>query len=302
MRTQSYAVNSAATTFFWAATDMSWAKRPGTGQPRRRRAASPDARRSTYASLQGEPMLLTKNEAGALLLPLSQGAAAQLQHRQSFSRSVGIGVSTLWLPSYHRPPRRPASSCRYDRDWLPLYEELSPEVRFPAVSVGELIVLLLLLLGAERLLSHWVCRRGCGSALRFCFARLPRRCRRFWCCLSGRAVGRRAVFRFAVAVRSKAAVLAGGRRRLVWADCGRCCSAVFCLAGVRRIGLRWRRSRARCRTAANWPQMRVAAAQLKSPNRRSIRGSPRETIPWGEHRSYLHRERLLKAKAARCKR
>ncbi|HNF98710.1 MAG TPA: hypothetical protein PK493_15525, partial [Pseudomonadota bacterium] len=296
MRTQSYAVSSAATTFFLGSDGHVLGEttleldNQGAAELQVPMRADP-----TYASLQGEPMLLTKNEAGALLLPLSQGAQrVQLQHRQSFSRSVGIGVSTLWLPELPSPAATASIELRYDRDWLPLYEELSPEVRFPAVSVGELIVLLLLLLGAERLLFAL----GLSTGLRVSIALLF--------CASAAAVSSFLVlFVLAELLVGGLFVLPWlfGQKRLFWLVVGGLCLGGLwaLLLGGLLLGGRSADRPAMAPVASEVSYSRKLAsdaggeaAQPEKPKPPVYQGlPPRETIPWGEHRSYLHRERLL---------
>ena len=161
----------------------------------------------TYASLGGEPMLLTKNETGALLLPLSQGEqSVSLQHRQSFQRTNGLGFGSLWLPELAAPAASAQIELRYDRDWLPIYESLSPEVRFPSLSFGELFVLGVLLIVAERLLLALGLLRLLRLSIALCLGIAAATGEHVYGAAVRDRDGDRWTLHFAVAVWSKAAV------------------------------------------------------------------------------------------------
>jgi len=292
MRTQSYAVTSAATTFFLGSDGQVVGET--TLDLDNQGAAEllvPLRAEPAYASLQGEPMLLTKNETGALLLPLSQGAQrVQLQHRQSFQRTLGLGIATLWLPELLAPAASASIELRYDRDWLPLFEELSPEVRFPSASLGELVVLMFLILVAERLLKAL----GLSPLLRGLTV-----------LLLGAAAASMTLLMVLLAVTEM--LVAGlyvlpwlfGQRRVFWLVIGG-----LCLGGVWALllGLLFVGGRAQdvapmassevySRKVAGEPVS--ASDQVEKPKPSAYQGlPPRETIPWGTSRSYLHRERL----------
>ncbi len=294
MRTQSYAVTSAATTFFLASDGHVIGEtaleldNQGAAELQVPLRAEP-----TYASLAGEPMLLTKNEVGALLLPLSQGPQrVQLQHRQAFSRSGGIGFATLWLPELSSPAASANIELRYDRDWLPLYEELSPEVRFPALSIGEVIALLILLLMAERLLSAL----GFSMALRVAIA--------------GTLTAAAAAVSALLVVLVLVELLVGGlfilpwlfgQKKLFWLIVGGLCLGGIwaLLLGVLFVGARSEAPKSAMvssdvsylrKTATESTEGETDARKPKPPVYQGL--PPHETIPWGDHHSYLHRERL----------
>lgn len=296
LRTQSYAVTSASTTFFLGSDGQVLGE---TALELDNQGAAelqvPLRGEPTYASLQGEPMLLTKNETGALLLPLSQGPqAVQLQHRQSFQRTLGLGIGTLWLPELAAPAASAHIQLRYDRDWLPVFEELSPDVRFPAVSLGELIVLLALITVAERLLLAL----GLTRVLRTTIA-----------LLLGAAAASMGLFLALLLLTEM--LVAGlyvlpwlfGQKRIFWLILGGLClGGVWALlVGVLVLG-----DRAAVPSAQDGPSVsysRKAAVGKESSDSELDRATtpkppayqglpPRETIPMGATRSHFQRERL----------
>lgn len=169
LRTTSFAVNSARHTFFLASDgqvlgESTWAlSNQGAPALSLRSPAEP-----TFASLGDTPVLLTKDEGGALFLPLGQGKLELLvQHRQALRRGLGFAWGTLQLPDPGTVASSGVVELRYESKWLPLYESMPPEPRFPALGLIELGGLLLLVLLTERLL-RWLApslRRGVRVAV-----------------------------------------------------------------------------------------------------------------------------------------
>ena len=164
LRTTSFAVNSARHTFFLASDgqvlgESSWSlSNQGAPALSLRSQAEP-----TFASLGDTPVLLTRDEGGALFLPLGPGKLELLlQHRQALRRGLGFAWGTLQLPDPGTEASSGVVELRYESKWLPLYESMPPEPRFPALGLLELAGLGLLALGTERLL-RWLApplRRG----------------------------------------------------------------------------------------------------------------------------------------------
>lgn len=294
LRTQSYAVTSSATTFFLGSDGQVLGEtalsldNQGAAELQVPMRAEP-----TYASLAGEPMLLTKNETGALLLPLSQGPqSVALQHRQSFQRTIGLGFASLWLPELAAPAASAQIELRYDRDWLPIYESLSPDVRFPSLSFGELFVLIVLIVVAERLLFAL----GISRLLRMSIA----------LCLG---LAASMVSALLVLLCLTEMLVAGlyilpwlfGQKRLFWLVTGGLCIGglwALLIGGLLLGG----RSSAPVATSSDVSYSRKPSKEAadsdelsredkpKSPAYQGL--PPKETIPFGATRSYLSRERL----------
>jgi hypothetical protein len=108
----------------------------------------------TYAGLNGEPALLTKDTQGNLWLPISQGEQKLvLQHRQSFTRWPGFAFARLALPQMPVPSSRAMIEIRYPEQWRPLYASFLSEARYGHPSVGILFVIALLAVWSERSLA-----------------------------------------------------------------------------------------------------------------------------------------------------
>ena len=297
-RTQSYALTSAGTTFFLGSDGQVVGET--TLELDNQGAAElllPMRAEPSYASLQGEPLLLTKNETGSLVVPLSQGAQrVQLQHHQQFSRTLGIAIGTLWLPELTAPAASASLELRYERSWLPLFEEFSPEVRFPAASMAELLLLLLLMGIAERLLKAL----GLSPGLRIGAV-----------VLLGAAAAAAAVFLVLLCLGEM--LVAGlyilpwlfGQRRMFWLIIGGLClGGVWALLfGLLLFG--GRSSDAPPGSSSDVAYTRKVAKEssgsdetegkpkLPAPSYQGL--PPRETIPWGAQRNHFHGERLASA-------
>jgi hypothetical protein len=162
LRTTSFAVNSARHTFFLASDgqvlgESSFAlSNQGAPALSLRSRAEP-----TFASFGDTPVLLTRDEAGALFLPLGPGKLELLvQHRQALRTGLGFAWGTLHLPDPGTVASSGVVELRYESKWLPLYESMAPEPRFPALGLAELAGLLGLMAVTERLL------RGLAPSLR----------------------------------------------------------------------------------------------------------------------------------------
>jgi hypothetical protein len=107
----------------------------------------------TFASLQGEPVLLTKNDQGHLWLPIAQGQQELVvQHRQPYHRVAGFGFATLTLPQVPVPATKGNVILRYPADWYPLYESFLSETRVWTPDAGEILGGLFFFVWTERVL------------------------------------------------------------------------------------------------------------------------------------------------------
>jgi hypothetical protein len=155
LRTTSFAVNAARHIFFLSddgqALGESSLSLDNQGAPA---LSLPMRADPSYASLAGEPVLLTRDDSGQLWLPLAHGQQQVLvQHRQGLSRFFGMAAGALWLPELSVPASSASIELRYGREWVPIYEELAPEVRLPVLEAGQILLFLLLALWTERLLG-----------------------------------------------------------------------------------------------------------------------------------------------------
>ncbi|MBN2369970.1 MAG: hypothetical protein JXO72_05735 [Vicinamibacteria bacterium] len=108
----------------------------------------------TYAGLNGEPALLTKDAQGNLWLPISQGEQKLVvQHRQPFTRWPGFAFARLVLPQMPVPSSQATIEIRYPEQWFPLYTGFLSEARYGHPGVGALIVIALLMAWSERSLA-----------------------------------------------------------------------------------------------------------------------------------------------------
>jgi hypothetical protein len=154
LRTTSYAVTRAEHVFFLPADG------PVLGQSAiaidNQGAADvslPMAAEPTFASLQNEPVLLTKDARGHLWLPIAQGAQQLLvQHRQPYRRIPGFAFAALALPQLPVPASTGQVTLRYPEEWTPLYEGFLAEARIWSPSGAALVFWLLLLAWVERVL------------------------------------------------------------------------------------------------------------------------------------------------------
>lgn len=107
----------------------------------------------TFVSLQNEPVLMTKNAAGALTVPLSAGQQKVLvQYRQS-APQFGLLVGTLEVPRVPVPATNTQVNLRYPEHWLPLWQSFASEATVWTPDTSELASFLLLAIWLERVLA-----------------------------------------------------------------------------------------------------------------------------------------------------
>lgn len=115
----------------------------------------------TYVSLANEPVLMTKNAAGQLTVPLSPGEQQVLvQHRQPLRRGLGFVLGSVTVPQLSVPATNTSVRIRYPRQWIPLYEKFSTRVNGWMPTAEELIAFFFIAIWCERVLS------GLGVAAR----------------------------------------------------------------------------------------------------------------------------------------
>jgi hypothetical protein len=108
----------------------------------------------TFASLQGDPVLLTKDAGGNLWLPLAQGQQTLVvQHRQPYRRIPGFGFASLSLPRLGVPATRGHVRLRYPDEWFPIYESFLSESRIWSPDALTVLGWLVLFAWTERLLA-----------------------------------------------------------------------------------------------------------------------------------------------------
>jgi len=293
LHTQMYAVNRALSTFFLGRDGQVLGEttldldNQGAAELLIPKFAEP-----TYASIGNEPMLLTKNEVGALLLPLLQGSQqVGLQYRQTFSPSLGFGFVTLLLPELATPAANAHVELRYDRDWLPLYEELSPDMRFPTVSIAGLLLLVAVFFGAERLLHAL----GLLSKIRLFVAGC-------FCLAAAGSSSFLAVLVLAelLCVGLFALPWLFGKTKLFWLITGGLCLGGLwaLLLGVVLVASRPAERSMPVSSTVAYSRNDLKEASDEEPKKEKTKAPtyqglpPKETLPFGDHHSYLHRERL----------
>jgi hypothetical protein len=108
----------------------------------------------TYASIENEPLLMTKGPDGKLTVPLSAGKQTVLvQHRQAIKHALGLGVGRLVVPQLSVPATSLFATVNYPRQWYPLVQSFSTRTRFWRPSTEMMLIFLALFLWTERLLS-----------------------------------------------------------------------------------------------------------------------------------------------------
>lgn len=108
----------------------------------------------TYVSLGGEAVLMTKNPAGQLTVPLSQGEQQVLvQHRQPLWRGFGFAVGRVSIPQLSEAATRTNVVLLYPAQWVPLYESFASRARIWTPAAGDVFLFLALALWLERLLA-----------------------------------------------------------------------------------------------------------------------------------------------------
>lgn len=123
----------------------------------------------TYVSLGNEPVLMTKNAAGQLTVPLSQGEQQVLvQHRQPLDRGFGFAAGRVAVPQLTVPATETRLRLAYPAQWIPLYESFASRAQLWTPSVGQVLLVLALAFWIERLLS-WL---GVAALRRYAIALL----------------------------------------------------------------------------------------------------------------------------------
>ncbi|HEX9984159.1 MAG TPA: hypothetical protein VGF69_12905 [Thermoanaerobaculia bacterium] len=108
----------------------------------------------TYVSLGDEPVLMTKNAAGGLTVPLSQGEQSVLaQHRQTLGRTLGFTGGTITIPQLDVAATQTTLALRYPDEWLPLYQSFASGARVAMPTAGQLLLFLFLVVWIERMLA-----------------------------------------------------------------------------------------------------------------------------------------------------
>lgn len=154
LRTTSYALPRAAHVFFLSTDGSALGESQFTldnqGAPD---VSLPMSAEPTFASLQGDPVLLTRDAQGDLWLPIAQGEQQLLvQHRQAFRRFPGLARAELSLPQLAVPASNALVELRYPEDWFPVYEAFLSEGRFWSPGSGLVFGAVVLFIWTERAL------------------------------------------------------------------------------------------------------------------------------------------------------
>lgn len=126
----------------------------------------------TYVSLQNETVLMTKNPAGELTIPLSNGEQnVVVQHRQRVPH-FGVVMAKLDVPQVPIPATTSRLTLRYPDHWLPLWQSFATEAMVWHPKAETMIVFLALALWLERALAFLTIalRRRVAIALMLSFA------------------------------------------------------------------------------------------------------------------------------------
>ncbi|HEY4642227.1 MAG TPA: hypothetical protein VII75_12845, partial [Thermoanaerobaculia bacterium] len=131
MRTISYAVHNATHTFFVPANGPILGETEfaldNQGAPE---LVLPQKPEPTYVALQNEPVLMTKNKAGELTIPLSAGEQrVMVQHRQH-APQWGVLAANLEVPRIAVQATNTHVELRYPAHWLPLWQSFATQVWF----------------------------------------------------------------------------------------------------------------------------------------------------------------------------
>ena len=111
----------------------------------------------TYVSLGGDAVLMTKNAAGQLTVPLSQGEQQVLvQHRQPLRRRFGFALGSVAVPQLSEPATQTTVVLSYPAQWVPLFEKFASRARVWTPDAGAVILFVVILVWGERLLAWLV--------------------------------------------------------------------------------------------------------------------------------------------------
>jgi hypothetical protein len=107
----------------------------------------------TFVSLQNEPVLMTKNAAGELTVPLSAGQQHVIvQHRQGIAR-FPIVFAQLQVPRLPVPATYTNVTVRYPDHWIPLWQSFATRGTTWRPETSAMIAFILLTLWIERVLA-----------------------------------------------------------------------------------------------------------------------------------------------------
>jgi len=108
----------------------------------------------TYVSLGGDAVLMTKNAAGQLTVPLSQGEQQVLvQHRQPLRRGLGFALGSVAVPQLSEAATQTTVVLSYPEQWVPLLEKFGSRARVWTPDAGDVLLFLLIVVWLERLLA-----------------------------------------------------------------------------------------------------------------------------------------------------
>jgi len=114
----------------------------------------PAAPESTYASLGGEPLPMTRGNDGSLVVPLSSGRQDLLQqHRQQFRPRAGFAGAHPLNPQLGVPATSLLVEIRYPRHWYPLVQWFGTRTKLWRPSSAMLLAFIPLLFWTERSLA-----------------------------------------------------------------------------------------------------------------------------------------------------
>jgi hypothetical protein len=153
MRAISYAVHRASHTLFVPANGPILGESEfaldNQGAPE---LVLPQKPEPTYVALQNEPVLMTKNKAGELTIPLSAGEQKLVvQHRQNI-RSWGILAGELDVPRVPVQATNTHVEIRYPTHWLPLWQSFATQVWFWKPEPEAFFTFIIFALWVERVL------------------------------------------------------------------------------------------------------------------------------------------------------
>jgi hypothetical protein len=126
----------------------------------------------TFVSLQGEPVLMTRNATGELTVPLSAGQQRiVVQHRQPISQ-FGVVAASLEVPRLPIAATNTNATLRYPEHWLPLWQSFGSRTTTWRPELETVLIFLLLVLWIERLIAamHVVPKKRLAVALCLAFA------------------------------------------------------------------------------------------------------------------------------------
>jgi hypothetical protein len=107
----------------------------------------------TFVSLENEPVLMTKNAAGELTVPLSAGQQhVVVQHRQGIAH-LPIVFAQVQVPRLPVPATYTNVNLRYPEHWIPLWQSFATRGTTWRPETASMIAFLLLTLWLERVLA-----------------------------------------------------------------------------------------------------------------------------------------------------